>query len=95
VDKQEAFDLVTSGIEQCSHAELPDLDGAEVLQAEFTRGDYAESEGWALVHLNDGRYAFLAQSEDTTGHGCRCSGSIAYYETEAEAKEMHKIEIRG
>lgn len=88
--KDEMFDAVLGGVGACDHASEKDIervksDKNEVLYASYTEGDYSESEGCALVALKDGSFAVLYQSEDTSGHGCQCSGDLTFYSSLEDA----------
>lgn len=40
---------------------------------------------FALVRLADGRYMTVEEWEDSSGHGCRCGGATALFDTLEDA----------
>ena len=58
---------------------------------ESPRGDWkdgADSSSYTVVRLHDGRYGLLAESEDYTGHGCRCDAAASIYGSLDELLKM-------
>jgi hypothetical protein len=88
--KWEILESTLEGLSGCSHAPEADIQAVSdgeprVTEAYELLGDYAESESAAVGQLKDGRWFAAEQSEDTTGHGCRCSGALGFYATEEDA----------
>ena len=53
--------------------------------------DYGEgwdNESFAIGKLEDGRYLVVMESEDSSGHGCQCSGSSSVHATFEEAMRL-------
>src|SRR3990172_3380469 len=92
MDLSEILELGLEGCRACDH--VPDADiervrGGRVLWAHY------DEEGWgpehsmgALVALAGGSFAVVYESEDTTGHGCQCSGDIGFYQTLDDALRL-------
>jgi hypothetical protein len=91
--KEEILESTLEGLSLCNHAPMADIQAVSngeprVTEAYELLGDYAESESAAVGQLRDGRWFAAEQSEDTTGHGCQCSGVLGFYSTEEEAVRL-------
>lgn len=92
---EEIVDVALSGLGCCGHytAEEP-LDQLRKRIKRVTRAYFSEG-GWGPEHscafvaqLDDGKWLAVEEGEDTSGHGCQCSGSADIYDTEEEAIRM-------
>lgn len=83
------FRQFTQGIQSCCLT-LPEegiLDHVENVEA-WLESENEGAEGGALARLNDGRWLTLVESQDYTGHGCQCSGSMSIWPSREEAIRM-------
>lgn len=54
-------------------------------RAEPNKYGYFDGYGVVIFENGDGSFGVLEDAEDTTGHGCRCSASIAWFASEEMA----------
>lgn len=64
-----------------THALFTPDDVDHIIAMHHEEGGWAESETTVIVQLKNGRYGMFTASEDTTGHGCRCSGMTVVEDT--------------
>ena len=64
--------------ESLNRTKLPANEIDKVIAAWGLQGDYSEWEGGFLMHLKDGRYAYIWGWCDTSGWGCQDGAQIAY-----------------
>jgi hypothetical protein len=65
-------------------------DIAEAISAWGEQGDYAEWRGGFLLHLKDGRYAYVEGWCDTSGWGCQDDVETALF---AERPELSSLSL--
>lgn len=84
-------DAIVDGIKMCKHATVPGLEGAEITHAYCDTPEYPETTDQsraAIMRLADGTWLALWDSEDYTGHGCRCDGGCSSHATQEEALRL-------
>lgn len=89
---EEIVDLAFGGLGCCGHYTAAEpLDQLRKRIVRVTRASLSEG-GWGPEHscafiaqLDDGKWLAVEEAEDTSGHGCQCSGSADIYDSEEEA----------
>lgn len=66
----------------------PDDNTVTITGAWTDYGSGWDNESFAIGLLSDGRYLVVMESEDSSGHGCRCSGSSSVHPTLDEALRL-------
>jgi hypothetical protein len=90
---QEILELGLQGCGYCDHVPKAEIDRVandtqEIIAAWLWECEWSgEHDMAALVRLSDG-YAVVSEGEDTSGHGCQCSGDIGFYRTLDEAYRL-------
>lgn len=71
MDNDYAWKKVLEGANACQehYTGVEEDDVERSIASVYNEGDYAESDGVALVELKNGQFAVIEQWEDTTGHG--------------------------
>lgn len=84
------------GIKMCDHMPTTDIEyvrdqTTKILYAYKSNDEHAygpEHDLIVLVELSDGRYAVVIESEDSSGHGCQCSGDISFFKNLYDAYNL-------
>lgn len=96
---KEIFGRVNCGDHPVSIKE-EDLEGCEVICAlgrcscnpynenYYTCGSYCDSDSFAIVKLNTGKFLAMEEWSDTTGHGCQCDGAAKIFDTLQDAIDL-------